>query len=167
MAPPVAIQGDAVWLPMMLQCLAKECLCRRDYYNSGFRLFLIMALARRVSRCCSVTVKRRSPLNHRVFPPPAVLTFVISRSFPQSDDLDATGNLDRLLTLPNGYRRRGPRGPVVLHDGLCLLGQLLLLLAGEAVICRYTIGPSESRYRQFSALPLRPPGECLHRPTAG
>ena len=49
-------------------------------------------------------------------------------------DPDATGNLDRLLTLPNGYLRRGPRAPVVLHDGLCLLGQLLLLLAGEAVI---------------------------------
>ena len=30
MARPVAIQGDAVWLPMMLQCLAKECLRRRD-----------------------------------------------------------------------------------------------------------------------------------------
>ena len=27
----VAIQGDAVWLPMMLQCLAKECLRRRDF----------------------------------------------------------------------------------------------------------------------------------------
>ena len=26
MARPVAIQGDAVWLRMMLQCLAKECL---------------------------------------------------------------------------------------------------------------------------------------------
>ena len=26
MARLVAIQGDAVWLPMMLQCLAKECL---------------------------------------------------------------------------------------------------------------------------------------------
>ena len=84
MARPVAIQGDAVWLPMMLQCLAKECLCRRDYYNSGFRLFSIMALASRVSRCCSVTVKRRSPLNHRVFPPPAVLTSVISLSSPRS-----------------------------------------------------------------------------------
>ena len=34
MARPVAIQRDAVWLPMMLQCLAKECLYRRDYYNS-------------------------------------------------------------------------------------------------------------------------------------
>ena len=45
--------------------------------------------------------------------------------------LDATGNLDRRLTLPNGNRRRGPRGPVVLHDGLCLLGQLLLLLPCE------------------------------------
>ena len=49
-------------------------------------------------------------------------------------DLDATGNLDRLLTLPNGNRRRRPRAPVVLHDGFCLLGQLLLLLPCEAVI---------------------------------
>ena len=49
-------------------------------------------------------------------------------------DLDATGNLDRLLTLPNGNRRRGPRAPVVLHDGLCLLGQLLLFLPCETVI---------------------------------
>ena len=47
--------------------------------------------------------------------------------------LDATGNLDRRLTLPNGNRRRGPRGPVVLHDGLCLWGQLLLLLPCETV----------------------------------
>ena len=30
MARLVAIQGDAVWLPMMLQCLAKECLRRRN-----------------------------------------------------------------------------------------------------------------------------------------
>ena len=30
MARLVAIQGDAVWLPMMLQCLAEECLRRRD-----------------------------------------------------------------------------------------------------------------------------------------
>ena len=30
MAQLVAIQGDAVWLPMMLQCLAKECLRRRN-----------------------------------------------------------------------------------------------------------------------------------------
>ena len=52
---------------------------------------------------------------------------------PQQDP-DAAGNLDRLLTLPNGYRRRGPRGPVVLHEGLCLLGQLLLLLPCETVI---------------------------------
>ena len=49
-------------------------------------------------------------------------------------DPDAAGNLNRLLTLPNGYRRRKPRAPVVLHDGLCLLGQLLLLPAGETVI---------------------------------
>ena len=49
-------------------------------------------------------------------------------------DLDAAGNLHRLLTLPNGNRRRDPGGPVVPHDGLCLLGQLLLLLPCEAVI---------------------------------
>ena len=30
MARLVAIQGDAVWLPTMLQCLAKECLRRRN-----------------------------------------------------------------------------------------------------------------------------------------
>ena len=30
MARLVAIQGDAVWFPMMLQCLAKECLRRRN-----------------------------------------------------------------------------------------------------------------------------------------
>ena len=30
MARLVAIQGDAVWLLMMLQCLAKECLRRRN-----------------------------------------------------------------------------------------------------------------------------------------
>ena len=30
MARLVAIQGDAVWFPMMLQCLAKEGLRRRD-----------------------------------------------------------------------------------------------------------------------------------------
>ena len=47
---------------------------------------------------------------------------------------DASGNLDRLLTLPNGYRRRRPRAPVVLHDGPGLLGQFLLLLPCEAVI---------------------------------
>ena len=29
MARLVTIQGDAVWLPMMLQCLAKECLRRQ------------------------------------------------------------------------------------------------------------------------------------------
>ena len=29
MARLVTIQGDAVWLPMMLQCLAKKCLRRQ------------------------------------------------------------------------------------------------------------------------------------------
>ena len=64
-------------------------------------------------------------------------------------DSDATGNLDRLLTLPNGYCRRRPRAPIVLHDGLCLLGQLLLLLAGETVI---------------SAIPSSPPNLDIGNP---
>ena len=84
-------------------------------------------------------------------------------------DPDAAGNLDRLLTLPNGYRRRDPRAPVVLHDGLCLLGQLLLLLAGETMISAV---PSSHPYLDIGNSPLfpvdlqgnawiaPPPGDC-------
>ena len=93
-----------------------------------------MALASLVSLCCSPKVKRRPPLNHRVFPPPPVLTSVINLSSPRSRILIPLAILIAILTLPNGNRRRGPRAPVMFHDGLCFLGQLLLLLPCGAVI---------------------------------
>ena len=84
-------------------------------------------------------------------------------------DPDATGNLDRLLTLPNGNRRRGPRAPVVLHDGLCLLGQLLLPLPCEAVIPAVPSSPPNLDIGNPALFPVDlqgnawiapPPGDC-------
>ena len=84
-------------------------------------------------------------------------------------DPDAAGNLDRLLTLPNGNRRRGPRAPVVLHDGLCLLGQLLLPLPCEAVIPAVPSSPPNLDIGNPTLFPVDlqgnawiapPPGDC-------
>ena len=64
----------------------------RDLDWSALRFSSMISLARWVRRCCSVTVKRRPPLNPRVFPAPPVRSSVINRPSPRSEILMPPAN---------------------------------------------------------------------------